>query len=327
MILAGIDIGTNSLRLLVAEVGPGSFSKRYLDRKITRLGQDLDSTGRLSPDAAERSLDALLDFMASIRRHAALHIKAVGTSALRNASNAAAFLVNVKKRTGLDINVISGEEEARLTLLGVAHALKGPGAVKGSSPASVLVLDVGGGSTEIILTSSGSEPMIASLPLGAVYLTERFIKQDPPSSHEIEVLRREIRALLDQHAGGMRPGPGGKFVGTAGTITTLAAMDQELAEYNPEKINQYTITKETIDAIIHRLSTSTLEQRRAIPGLEKGREDIILAGAVVTQELMKQFGFSTMLVSDWGLQEGLVLDLYEKITQRNIAKPQQQDLL
>jgi len=312
MILAGIDIGTNSLRLLVADVGPDSFREILSVRKVTRLGQDLDGTGKLSHDAEKRSLSVLLDFKEYIRHHAAVHIAALGTSALRNASNSAEFIGEVNKRTGLDIGIITGEEEARLMLLGVAEALKGPGARQGDPLASTLVIDIGGGSTEIIITRSGRAPLVASLPLGAVYLTERFIKHDPPSASELEQLRDTVKNVLARHGDRMKPDSAGVLVGTAGTITTLAAMNQGLAEYEPDKINRCTMAGETIDGIVENLAVSTLAERRTIPGLEKGREDIILAGAVVTQEIMKQFGFSTMIVSDGGLREGIVLDLYER---------------
>ncbi len=313
MILAGIDIGTNSLRLLVAEIGPGSFRELYSDRRITRLGQNLDHTGLLSPDAQERSMDALVVFAEMIRRHQATHVAAVGTSALRNAQNSAEYLSKVKKRTGLAVTVITGEKEARLTLLGVARALSDV-IGKDGLPASAFVIDIGGGSTELIMTTPELAPRSASLPLGAVYLAERFIKHDPPSPDEMTLLRRAIKESLEQHSAGITPYPDAVFVGTAGTITTLAAMDQRLPQYDPDRINRYPMARTSVDAIVVKLSMSTLAQRRSFPGLEQGREDIILAGAVVVQEIMEQFGLQTMIVSDWGLREGIVLDLYDKIS-------------
>jgi exopolyphosphatase/guanosine-5'-triphosphate,3'-diphosphate pyrophosphatase len=311
MILAGIDIGTNTLRLLIAETGPGSFREVHSERKITRLGQNLDRTGTLSPEAEARSLRALCEFADSIGRHRALHTAAIGTSALRNANNAPQFIHNVKRRTGLAITVITGEAEARLTLLGVARALKGRR--QGDFPASALVIDIGGGSTEIIITRPGREPEIESLPLGAVYLTERFLKRDPPSPEEISLLRTAIRTELAGRAASLQPGPASVFIGTAGTITTLAAVDQGLEKYDPDRINRSVLTLASIDDIVGKLGSMTLEARRSIRGLEPGREDIILAGAVVTQELMRQFRYPSLLVSEWGLREGIVLDLWEKL--------------
>ena len=318
MILAGIDIGTNTLRLLVAETGPDSFHEIYADRKITRLGQDLDLNGMLTSDAQDRALKALGDFAEKIRRHAAFHTAAIGTSALRNASNSSAFIHAVKKKTGIDVTVISGEEEARLTLLGVAHTLSGDGKQKKINPlSSSTVIDIGGGSTEIITTRLGETPVSVSLPLGAVYLTERCIKHDPPAAEEVALLRRMVREKLDRHAAMIQPDLAGILVGTAGTITTLAAIDQGLLEYDSARINRSALTSDSIDKIIGVLSMSSLEERRMIRGLEPGREDIILAGAVILQEIIRGFGYTSMLVSDWGLREGIVLDMYEKITKQN----------
>ncbi len=315
MILAGIDIGTNTLRLLVAEIGPFSFREVCSERKITRLGQDLDRTGTLSREARERSISALLDFRDHINRHAALYTAAIGTSALRKASNTAEFVDDVKEMTGLEIRVITGQEEARLTLLGALRVLEGIRSTKEGSgpPRSSLVIDIGGGSTEIILDRHDAEPVMVSLPLGAVYLTERFIKHDPPSADELDVLRREIRVTLRAHDGEIRPDTGAIFAGTAGTITTLAAMEQGLAVYDPEKINRFILTREVIDGLVSFLSRSSLRERKNVPGLEPGREDIILAGAIVAQEIMEHFGFREMIVSDWGLREGIIIDLYDKM--------------
>jgi len=321
MILAGIDIGTNTLRLLVVETGPHAFQEIYTDRRITRLGQDLDRNGRLSPEAEERTLRALVDFSAQIRRYSAFRSAAIGTSALRNAANSAAFLHEVLMRTGLDVRIVSGAEEARLTLLGVARMLgQGGGRKNGAALASAFVIDIGGGSTEIIATRPGMTPHIASLPLGAVYLTDRFIRNDPPLPEELVRLRQAIGSELDGFAETIQRRPDSLFIGTAGTITTLAAIDQGLLSYDPARINHAVLTREFIDATVDRLSASTLDERRSIRGLERGREDIILAGAMVAQEIMRRFGYASMLVIDWGLREGIVLDLYEQIVAQEAAK-------
>jgi exopolyphosphatase/guanosine-5'-triphosphate,3'-diphosphate pyrophosphatase len=313
MILAGIDIGTNTLRLLIAETGQDKFLEIDSERRITRLGEDLHRTRRLSPEAQKRTVETLLDFSINLKKHNVAAVSAVGTSALRNAENAESFISDVAAKTGLSIRVISGEEEARLTLLGVARALRGVAFEGTGGPLTpVLVVDIGGGSTEFISVGPGAEPQEASIPLGAVYLTERFIKHDPPLERELDQLRLTIRKEVD--GCGIRPYPGNAVLaGTAGTVTTLAAIEQRLAEYDSEKINGFKMTRASIDRIVSNLSRSALQERRKIPGLESGREDIILAGSVIIQEVMERFGYPEMLVSDWGLREGIVFDLYRRV--------------
>lgn len=319
MILAGIDIGTNTIRLLVARAGDAPHRELHSGMTITRLGQDLDRTGILSSDARERSLAALEEFSRIIHRHHVDRMAAVGTSALRRAGNAAAFIEAAKERTGIEIRVISAEEEARLTLLGVRRALTCGGASDNGPLESALVVDIGGGSTELIITRQNAVRRMASLPLGAVYLTERFLSHVPPDDDELRRLREAVRAELDAwerdapHAAGDQPAPVRTCAGTAGTITTLASMDQELEVYDPSRINGYVLSKPRLDAMVSMLSRATRESRSRIAGLEPGREDIILAGAVIAQELMERCGVREMLVSDSGLREGIVFDLEEKL--------------
>jgi exopolyphosphatase/guanosine-5'-triphosphate,3'-diphosphate pyrophosphatase len=315
MILAGIDIGTNTIRLLVAETSASSHREIHSSRTITRLGQDLDRTGRLAPEAQERSFRALQEFAGIIGRHSVVRTAAVGTSALRNAANAREFIAEAKRRTGLDIMIISGEEEANLTLLGVRRALSPARGADADPLATALVIDIGGGSTELIVTRQGVASSMESLPLGAVYLTERFVQHDPPTQEELSHLRKAVTRELDTlPATSMHPGSLATCAGTAGTITTLAAMDQGLAVYDPDRINGSILQKDALDRMVDRLTAATLEQRRMIAGLEAGREDIILAGAIITQEIMDRCGARELLVSDWGLREGIVFDLCEKLT-------------
>jgi exopolyphosphatase / guanosine-5'-triphosphate,3'-diphosphate pyrophosphatase len=314
MILAGIDIGTNSLRLLIANVDRDSFREIYSDRRSTRLGQGLDRTGVLAREARDRSLNALGAFAESIHRCTALQVAAIGTSALRNASNTPDFIQEAKQSTGLAIDVITGEEEARLTLLGVAHSLKVKRRGKSGRNAleKSLLIDIGGGSTEIIITDQGRANFVTSLPLGAVYLSERFIRHDPPAQHDIELMRSALRSEIVKVTKIRRPSRSSVFAGTAGTIATLVSMVQGLDKYDHERINGTVLERDSVDDIVDMLCRMTANERKSIRGLEVGREDIILAGAVVTQEIMKQFGYVSLMVSDWGLREGIVLDLYEK---------------
>lgn len=314
MILAGIDIGTNTLRLLIADVAQGTFRELYSDRRITRLGRELDRTGVLAREAEDSALHVLREFSESIRRHAAAHTAAVGTSALRKASNASAFTATAERTMGLAITVISGQEEARLTLRGVIQSLR-ESEKSGDRSCPIFVVDIGGGSTEIIMGRPAGEPLTVSLGLGAVYLTERFLGGDPPSSAEVERMRSSIRKTLSEQSALFQPSRTSLVVGTAGTVTTLAAVAQGLEHYDPGKINEYVLTREFIDDLVPELCALTVKERRSIRGLDPGREDIILAGAVVLQEIMRQYSCASMVVSDWGLREGIVLDLYDRITE------------
>ncbi len=204
MILAGIDIGTNTLRLLIAEIGNGSFREIHSDRRITRLGQNIDRTGELAREAEDRTLKTLCDFSTAIRQFAVEHVAAVGTSALRKASNACAFITEALRMTGLSIVVISGEDEARLTLRGVTHSIQKSDGRRWKQSGTVLVVDVGGGSTEIVMSDRAGEPRATSLGLGAVYLTERFLANDPPSAEEIVRLRAAVRSELADHTGSLQ---------------------------------------------------------------------------------------------------------------------------
>lgn len=317
MILAGIDIGTNAIRLLITETTETSHRTLYAARTITRLGQGLDRTGVLAPEAQQRSLEVLQAFRSSIERFSVQAYRVVGTSALRRAANAGDFLREVKARTGFDLEVISGLEEARLTLLGVRRALSHGRAGTEDPLDSSLVIDIGGGSTELIMTSSGAVLAETSLDLGAVYFTERFLRHDPPLREELDRLADTVRkAVMDWDAAsllplGRRASSVQVLAGTAGTVTTLAAMAQKLTRYHPDLINGYRLSREALDSIIAFLAATPASGRRNVPGLERGREDIILAGAVIAREIMSLCRQDALLVSDWGLREGIVFALYE----------------
>ncbi len=317
MILAGIDIGTNTFRLLIADAGPGSFQELTSDRRITRLGQDLDRRGTLCPEAMKRSFDALGEFQKSIEKQGACCTSAIGTSALRKAENASVFIDQVRQQTGLVVRVVSGEEEARLTLLGVEQSLAGPEGSRSNALEAAIVMDIGGGSTELMVTHHGEKTVTVSLPLGAVYLTDRFIKHDPPSQEDLTGLRRFVREELEAGARVLQPARNSVCIGTAGAITTLAAIDLGLDRYDPEKINRKALTREFIDAIILKLASLKREERKRVRGLDPGREDIILAGSIIAQEIMHRFGFATLVVSDWGLREGIVIDLFDRLSKKN----------
>jgi exopolyphosphatase/guanosine-5'-triphosphate,3'-diphosphate pyrophosphatase len=317
MILAGIDIGTNATRLLIAEISTAAHRTLYAARATTRLGQDLERIGELSPEAQERTLEVLEEYAGIIGRYAVDDATVVGTSSLRRAANASRFIEQVRKRTGLALSVISGNEEARFTLVGVRRALS-----QGEKDplAHALVADIGGGSTELIITRAGTVCSDTSLDLGAVYLTERFLSSDPPAPDEVHAVRTAVRYRLatwereQARPGGCDVGTITVCAGTAGTITTLAAMTQGLTTYDPDRINGYELPRDAIAGLIDRLASASVDERAQMAGLEPGRADIILAGAIIAHELMMRCGKGSMLVSDWGLREGLVFDRFERLT-------------
>jgi exopolyphosphatase/guanosine-5'-triphosphate,3'-diphosphate pyrophosphatase len=316
---ASIDIGTNTLRLLIAEINNKNLQPVYLKRIITRLGGDYKEETGMSPAAKERTIKALELFAEKINEYDVKEVKAVATSVVRRAKNKKEFLENVLKRTGIDVKIISGDEEARLSLLGVLSVIKAgtPPPVplvegdKGGGAPKYLVVDIGGGSTEFIATNGSKMVGAWSMEMGVVHLTENYLKTDPPTRHELNAMENEIKEVIANLKDLMKKDgclPSALLIGTAGTITTLAAIDQGLEKYDPEKMNNYILSYKAIKKIYQHLASLPLKQREAILSLEKGREDIIIPGAAIVLKAMEDFGFDKMTVSDAGLLEGILLD-------------------
>ena len=306
---ASIDIGTNTLRLLIAEIGNEHLQPIYLKRIITRLGGDYKENIGIAASAQERTIKALEFFAEKIREHGVKEVRAVATSVVRKAKNKKEFLKQVLKQTGLNIKVISGDEEARLSLEGVLS-------VTGYHNKRCLVVDIGGGSTEFIAVADGKMAGAWSLEMGVVHLTEEYLKTDPPTPYELNAMENEIKGVIANLKDLMSQSlpsafslePSALFIGTAGTITTLAAIDQGLEKYEPDKINNYILKYTAIKKIYNHLASLHLRQREEILSLEKGREDIIIPGAAIVLKAMEGFGFSSITVSDAGLLEGILLD-------------------
>ncbi len=306
---ASLDIGTNTFRLLIAEVEGTALKPLLYKRTITRLGGNFTEAG-IDSKAAERAFAALTDFRRIISENGVDEIYAVATSVVRRARNRDWFLSEVNKRTGFNLDVISGDEEARLSLLGVMNVIK-------DSRDRRLVMDIGGGSTEFITTEGGNVRGAWSMEMGVVHLTERFLKSDPPANSELNGLEEEITGVVGELQGlmfkdGIDPAEysahrGALLVGTAGTITTLAAMDQDLETYDRDRINNYTLTLEKVRNMYKRLSEMTLKEREDVLTLEKGREDLIIPGSAITFIVMESFGVQEIKVSDAGLLEGIIL--------------------
>lgn len=296
--VAAIDLGTNTARLLIAVKDP--YRQILLQRVITRLGGGFSRESGLSPEAQERSLSALSLFSEEIRKHGVTRVRGVATSAVRDAQNGAAFCQKVREMTGIDLQVIDGTQEALLTLKGVASTLD-------ESRGEVSVFDIGGGSTEYTLALNGELHFSRSLPIGVVRLTEG----KSGIAEMEEKIRRELNALQKamEREGILERFSRGTLVGTAGTATTLAAIAMKMADYDYRKVNNYVISLAEVERIFSLLLPLSPRERLQVTGLEPGREDLIIAGTLVTILTMRAFGFSTMKVSDSGLLEGLILEV------------------
>jgi exopolyphosphatase/guanosine-5'-triphosphate,3'-diphosphate pyrophosphatase len=309
--LATIDIGTNTTLLLVARrSGPGSAAIQVVAERaeITRLGRGIGSSGsagQLGEAGIRATLDVLREYAAIAGAHGA-RIVAIGTEALRRAPNARAFLDPAGAILGVPVQVIDGEREAALTFRAAVDSFPD---VAGSG--TVVVVDIGGGSTEIIVADRGEVRFRVSLPLGSVRLTERHVKSDPPLDAELEAVGAEIAAALSSAP---LPPPRGRgdvtLIGVAGTVTSLAAMAQELASYDPARVHGYRLGGAALDAQIAHLTRSTQREREAMVGLDPRRADVILAGALILREIARKAEVPSVLVSDRGIRWGL---LYEEL--------------
>lgn len=301
---ASIDIGTNSVLLLIGEPLPDGRVQVVEDRAmVTRLGQGLAASGVIADEAADRTLKALAIYWQLCIKHGVRGIAAVGTAALRNAKNAADFLLVAKREMRLDIEVISAEREAKLTYLASEHDF-GP---------NTAVIDIGGGSTEFICRRQKikDDLDIQSLALGCVSLTEAICKSDPVTEKEHLVLCAEIRSVLGKSIdrGIYSPQEGRKLVAAAGTATTLMAIELGLEPYVPERVHGQTLSLESLHRIIDDLKSKTIEERKRIPGLIPERAEVIFAGGVLLDEAMSYLGYPTAIISDRGVKWGY---FYEK---------------
>lgn len=296
--VAAIDFGTNTARLLVVDRSGNRFEPLCLDREIVRMGGGFCRERGLSPEAWERGLSCLKRFAARIGQIGGCHdIRAVATSAVRDACNGAGFVEAVRRETGICLEVIDGIREGALTLKGVLAGLDEP-------HDEIVLFDVGGGSTEYTLARMGEAVFIRSLPLGVVRLTEG--KGEPAAMRD--KIRRELAGLqAELDRAGRLCTRDAVLIGTAGTATTLAAICLGLREYDHRLVNNAVVSRGQIEAVYERLLPMAPAERLQVPGLEKGREDLIIAGILITLETMEMTGQSCLKVSDYGLLEGLVV--------------------
>jgi exopolyphosphatase/guanosine-5'-triphosphate,3'-diphosphate pyrophosphatase len=290
---ASIDVGTNTALLMIAEV-TDRIEEISDIATITRLGEGLKKTGKLSDGAMERTLSALRRFRVTIDESHVEEIFCVGTAALREAKNSNVFLERVYRELSFPIQVISERDEAFYTYLSVRQGMRGTD--------QTMIIDIGGGSTEVIYGTKEKFLDFISLPVGSVKLTEMFVRSDPPSEVAIRHLRDYVRSVLE-----FPFGKGVKIViGTAGTITTLGTISAGLVEWDKKQIHHMRIRKERIDDVVSKLITKTTKERTAIPGMEKGRADIIAQGVILLQEIMQYCGADELVVDANGVRYGIL---------------------
>ena len=329
--VAAIDCGTNSLRLLVADVDPEAGLLTDVDRRmeIVRLGQGVDSTGRLAPEALERTLRALRGYARVIGDRSAAAVRMVATSATRDAANAADFVHGVSGVLGLEPEVLSGQEEAYLSFVGATAEFGGGPAGPGGGP--YLVVDIGGGSTEFVLgdrpspadrapADQASAGLITgaagpagvsavSVDIGCVRLTERHLHSDPPRPAEISAAAADIDAALDAVAGALPVTAARTLVGLAGSVTTVAGLALGLGEYDSARIHHARVSAGQVAAQTRRLLSQTREERAALGVMHPGRVDVIGGGAMVLDQIMRRFGFGEVLASEHDILDGIAWSL------------------
>jgi exopolyphosphatase/guanosine-5'-triphosphate,3'-diphosphate pyrophosphatase len=299
--VAVIDMGSNSTRLLVAEVSDGRVQELTRATRITRLAQGVDATGLLAGEAIDRVLAALADYRAEIDRLGASRVTAVATSAVRDAGNGADFLATVRERVGFEALVLSGDEEARLTFLG-ATAARPPG----GEP--TLVLDIGGGSTEFVVGVPGRDPGFhVSTQAGSVRQTERHVTADPPPREDLHALADEVSEIFAAAVPEDVRRATTSGIAVAGTATSVAAIDQALDPYDPERVHGYELQLAACERILALLAELPEEERRRVTGLQPDRAPTIVAGVTILIEAMRAFDLEAMETSEADILHGVAL--------------------
>ncbi len=307
-----IDLGTNSIRLLVARWARADrvLTDLARDLTLTRLGQGVDRTGRIAPEALERTVDVLRQFSRRARALRAERVRLSATSAVRDAANRDELAAAVQKWTGEPMEVLSGDEEARTTYVG---AMRGLSAAVPDAEAPYLVLDIGGGSTEFVLGSADEPDAAISMDIGSVRLTERFVASDPPTYEELAVVDEEITNVLHQVEDRIAVHDARTLVAVAGTSTTVQAIALNLADYDPDRIHRTWLSRDDAEHVLRLLADMSIAERRAIPSMTPGREDVIAAGTAILVQVMHRWGFERALVSETDVLDGLAYRLAEEM--------------
>jgi exopolyphosphatase/guanosine-5'-triphosphate,3'-diphosphate pyrophosphatase len=307
--LAAIDCGTNSTRLLVADAGPRGTADgtTTVERRmrITRLGRGVDATGALAPEAVDLTLEVLREYRAALDRHGVERVRMTATSAARDAANRELFFEPAAEIVGTAPELLSGDEEGRLAFAGATAKLdpaRGP----------FLVVDIGGGSTEFAVGAGGGGPPdgVVSVDVGCVRVTEKFLHRDPPAPEELSQALSVVRDHLDDVARELPAATEAPtLVGLAGTVTTIAAIELGLPDYDRDRIHHFVLTRQAAEDVFRTLATEPRAERVHNPGLEEGRVDVIVGGAAVLVAVMRFFDFNECLVSEADILDGLIRSL------------------
>jgi len=305
--LASIDLGSNTVRLLVVEVGDaGGWRVLEQDQRVTRLGEGLAASGRLGPIPMARTADAVGQYAARAARAGAQEIRVIATSAVREAANGADFVATLERATGVSVRVVSGGDEARLTVRGIAAGL-------GRFADRMLAFDIGGGSTEFTLVRDGEVVSTVSLELGVVPLAERYPFPAAVDQARYRALEDEVHGrLAAELPAAIRESGLADLVGTAGTATTLAALDLGLDTYDAARVQGHRLTRSASERLRARLAALTVRERGELPCLEPGRADLIVPGVAIVLAALDVTGTTGVVVSDWGLREGIMAETIER---------------
>ena len=292
-------MGTNSTRLLIADVVEGRVREIERRSTVTRLGRGVDTSGQLSVEAIDDVCEAVGAYLPELERHGVERVRAIATSAVRDAANRDMFLAELRERFALDAEILDGAEEARLTYLG-AYAERPPAE-------KTMVVDIGGGSTELVIGDGPDVGFSASLQAGTVRHTERHLAHDPPEAAELDQLAGDVSVLIDGALEGAAFARANYGIGVAGTPTSLAAIDQQLDPYDPELVHGYRLSLESIQRMLALLASKPLAERVQIVGLHEGRAPTIVAGVVILIQVMRAFGLSEIEVSEHDILWGAAL--------------------
>ena len=300
MKIGAIDIGTNSMRLLIADYNDNKIENRKKYINTTRIGQGVDQDGYITNEALERNLKALKEFSDKCNEEKCEKVYCMGTSALRDSKNGQDFINEAKKLTNIDVKIICGEEESNLGFMGVLEG------TEGDKKEDILVIDIGGGSTEFVVGNEEGIKFCKSENVGALRMTEKFITTDPISDEEFSSMTNFIEDTISSTINKIETMNISKLVGIGGAITSLSAMNQQLEVYSMEKVHNSVVTKKDLEKILQNLKIMTLNDKKALKGLQPKRADIITAGVKILHIVMEKLEIEKIMISEYDNLEGLM---------------------